>query len=465
MFACVFAHDLPVQVEQQRLGAGHPLIIRHPLEAEMVWAASAGVPAGQPVYRARQSAPAALVVEPDEEAYHARHAALESALRAFSPAIETVTLGEFLLDARGLDRLHGSFQSAAAAIQAAAHAASGLSIRVGGAANRFSAQQAARQAPRDAALVVPPGKESTFLALLSIDVLPGLPGELRRRLLLLDLKTLGDLAGLPRPAVLRQFGPEMAPLYELARGRDPRPLNPDVPPLRVVRALELPEPVADKRTVLNLANHLCRKLAQTLKDKGYHAEALRLTLVSEGGRESSAGQAAKPPTSDEGRLRFLAAQLLGHIQVASPNTRLSLSAYPLRSWHLGAYQLALVDPSAGSGQAGVAQKRTRLEETLQLLAHRFGQAVVRIAALLGPPLPLAVRVSLGDLGLPRSVEIGGEIRLVSEIHEHWRLEKWWWDRPVKRDYYRLLLADGTLRNVFQDQVNGGWYLDRAWPIL
>jgi len=74
-------------------------------------------------------------------------------------------------------------------------------------------------------------------------------------------------------------------------------------------------------------------------------------------------------------------------------------------------------------------------------------------------------VSLGDLGLPRSVEIGGEIRLVSEIHEHWRLEKWWWDRPVKRDYYRLLLADGTLRNVFQDQVNGGWYLDRAWPIL
>jgi nucleotidyltransferase/DNA polymerase involved in DNA repair len=76
--------------------------------------ARAGVQVGMSLYQAKQIAPNAQIVEPDEMAYHTRHSAMEAALRAFSPAIETVGLGEFLVDARGLERSHSASDQAIA---------------------------------------------------------------------------------------------------------------------------------------------------------------------------------------------------------------------------------------------------------------------------------------------------------------------------------------------------------------
>lgn len=201
-----------------------------------------------------------------------------AALGQFSPAIETVALGEFLLDPRGLGPHFASEQALATAILSAAQATSDLILRVGLAGGKFTAQQAARTAFANQVLVVPAGDDRRFLAPLSVDVLPGLPGELRRRLGLLDLTTLGDLTALKKPAVLRQFGPELSSLYELARGNDPRPLNPDVPPLRLVRSMSLAGAVSDRRILLNAAQRLCGQIGKALTARGFHAEALKLTL-------------------------------------------------------------------------------------------------------------------------------------------------------------------------------------------
>lgn len=462
--ACAFAENLPIQVERQRLGADVSLIITHPVEGTTVFAmsddvAEAGVRVGISVFQARQITPSALVVEPDEAAYHARHNAIRAALAAFSPAIETLGWGEFLVDARGLERSYKSDQVIAEAMCAAARLTSGLSIRVGLAVNKFTAGQAARHALPDGACIVPAGSESRCLAPLPVSVLPNLPGEMRRRLQLLDIHTLGDLSALKKAAVLRQFGAEAASLYELARGNDPRPLNPDAPPLRIVRSLQLNSPVADRRILLNAANRLAWRLSQTLEKHGYHAEAILLTLLTASGERLNAGQAVKPPTSDESRLSRQAAQLLGRLRVTAPVVSLALSAYPLRPWHTGMHQMALVE-------AGVLEKQARLEGVIQLLWRRFGQTAVKIAALLGPPMPIKVRAHLNAAGLPARLQLGGEVKVVMDLDEAWREERRWWDlRPIRRDYFRVVLTDGSLRNIFQDLLSGEWYLDRAWPIL
>ncbi len=464
--ACVLVPDLPVQLEQQRRSLTLPILIPHPIGGAVVYACSpaaaeAGVQVGLSLYQAQQMAPAAVVVEPDELAYHACHGAVQAALQAYTPLIETAGLGEFLVDLRGLAGVHGGEEALASALLGAAREASGLAVRVGAAAGMFTAGQAARLAPPNAALVVPPGGEAGFLAAQPVGVLPGLHGELRRRLALFDLHTLGDLAALRKVAVLRQFGPEMAGLYELARGNDPRPLNPDVPPLRVVRSLHLPSPVAERPPLLAAVQRLCRQLGQTLSHKGYHAEALKLTLYGADGTRREAGQAAKPPTADEARLRRLAALLLGKLPVSAPVAGLALSAYPLRSWHLGAHQLALAAHSPGA----MPEKQVRFEEALQLLYHRFGQAILRVAALLGPPVPIRVRVGLGAAGQPVRLELGGRWWALAGIDDYWREERQWWDRPLRRDYFRVLLPDGSLRKIFQNLLDGEWYLDRSWPLL
>jgi nucleotidyltransferase/DNA polymerase involved in DNA repair len=473
--AALLLPDLPVQLEQQRRGLELPLLIPHPVDSGVIFArsreaAAAGVQIGMSLYQAQQMFPLGRVVDPDEHAYHACHSAVQAALQAYTPLIETVTLGEFLIDVRGIAKQASGTPAAgeqtrlvslAAELGAAAQAASGLEVRVGLAAGKFTASQAARQAAGSGVghseLVVPPGEEARFLAPLPIDVLPNLPGEMRRRLHLLDLHTLGDLAALRKVAVLRQFGGEISSLYELARGHDPRPLNPDVPPLRLVRSLRLTSPVEQRQPLLNAIQRLCWQLSKTLNHKGYHAEALKLTLYAADGTRSELGQAAKPPTSDEARLSRLAAVLLGRLPVAAPVAVVAVSVYPLRSWHLGLQQVALA-------QAGVPARQVRFEETLQLLIHRFGAAVVRVASLLGPPVPVRVEVTLDRAGLPGRLEVGGQAFFL-EVVDQWREEQSWWDRPLRRDYFRVTMPDGSPRKIFQNLVTGDWYLDRSWPLL
>ena len=467
--ACLLAPNLPIQVQRAKLIESVSFLIPHPVDGATVFAASddllhAGVEIGMSVYQARQIAPTARIVEPDEATYHARHGALHESLKAYSLAIETVALGEFLLDVRGLERVHGSDQSLAMALLESARAASGLSIQVGIAAGKFTAHQAARSASENGVCVVPTGEESRFLSPLPITVLPNLPNEMRRRLGLLDIHTLGNLTALRKSAVLRQFGAEASGLYELARGHDPRPLQLDAPPLRLMRSMTPIDPIADRRVILNMVTHLARRLSRALATRGYHAEAIKLTLEvtsrtrGPGDIRLEYGQAVKPPTADEARLTRLAMQLLGRLGAAAPVARISLSAYPLRSWHLGMHQLALV-------KAGTPERLTRLEDALQLILHRFGQAAIQIAALLGPPLPIKTQVSLNTNGLPARLKFGGQVREVVGVDDHWREEKSWWDKPIRRDYFRVVLADGSLRNIFQDLIDGGWYIDRAWPIL
>lgn len=463
--ACVLVPDLPIQVEQQRRNISLPILIPHPIDHSTVMAASpeaveAGVRVGMSLYQAQQMAPTALVIEPDEMVYHGCHGAVFAALQAYSPLIETAGLGEFLVDVRGLERHHGDDPELASALSNAAQAAAGLAVRVGVAGGKFVAQQAARQAPTNGAVVVPPGAEASFLAPMPVEVLPNLPGEMRRRLALLDLHVLGDLAALRKLAVLRQFGAEISSLYELARGNDPRPLNPDVPPLRIVRSLRLAGPVSERVVLLNALQRLCWQMGKALNGKGYHAEGLKLTLYTASGATREIGQAAKPPTSDEARLARLAALLLGKLPVAEPVVAVALSAYPLRSWHLGMHQISLAE-----GGVPPFGKQTRFETALHVLVHRFGEVVLRVAALVGPPRPIHVTVAIGGNGQPVSYELGGQKNTVVQIDDTWREERDWWARPLQRDYFRVLLTDNSLRKIYQDLVDHEWYLDRSWPIL
>ncbi len=566
--AHVWIPDLPIQVERPRVGPG-PLVIASAIEVGTLLAcspdvATLGLGPGSSRYVAEQMLPEAVVLEADEHAYHAVHAAAQAALQTFTPEVETIGLGEWAVDLRGVTagvsaerrergvRSEGRkaksagrgergargaeagvkseaptfaqvalFEQLAAvqprllveagaqanedegrrttpraraqaptsaeamaqrltaiaqALAAAVQTASGLQVQIGVAGNRFTAEQAAKSAERSGKrdfatlhaphssllplripiTIVPSGEEARFLAPLSVEVLPHLPGEARRRLHLLDLHTLGDLAALRKPAVLRQFGGDFAGLHDLACGRDPRPVRADAPPLRIVRSLLLPE-LDERGLILNALGRLARQVGRALQHSGHHAEALRLTLTLDDGRRLEIGAAVKPPSSDETRLMRLAAQLLGRLDVPAPVVSAAVSAYPLRSWHLGFYQRALREADALSEAQG------RLETALHGLARRFGEAAVRVAALFGPPLPLPIDVDLSANGQPLRFRLGGRGYAVIAVDETWREERRWWDRPIRRDYFRLQVGDGSPRTIYQDLDRASWHLDRAWP--
>ena len=47
------------------------------------------------------------------------------------------------------------------------------------------------------------------------------------------------------------------------------------------------------------------------------------------------------------------------------------------------------------------------------------------------------------------------------VLEVWRIDDEWWRRPIHRRYLSLLLEGGRPVTVFQDLMDGSWYLQEG----
>ncbi len=489
--ACLLALHLPVQVERQHNQslARCPLVVGgRPWDAGAVLdccpqAAAAGVSPGMRLSQAERLCPAACFVPAREEAYHAVHDALAAAAGRFTPTVETAGLGLLYADVSGLGRSFGSAQDrrfgsdTRLAHQLALEAGqiSRLDVRVGLGSGKFVAEQAVRAARPGSGCVVPPGEERAFLSPLPLSALPAGP-EMQRRLHVLGVRTLGALAALPRLAVVRQFGSHAGPLHDLARGADPRPVHPATPPLQLARTRTFNDSLSDRAPLLAHADQMATELAEALSHRGYQAQGVRLRLEEKSGGERTAGMPVKPPSADSEKLSRLAGRLLGGLTPAGPVVGLSLTVYPLRPFHLGATQLALFtgtpdsplgfpsalpfDPSTALRTGAQGRRRERLREVLRRIRERFGEMIIVVASLITPPPPRPIQVTTDPQGLPRALVWRERIREVVAVYEIWRERRYWWSRPVERDYFRLETAGGQMRVIFRDVRADRWLLER-----
>jgi DNA polymerase-4 len=458
---CILIPHLPLQMELR----GEPTLAERPLViGGRPWddgavldccprAAEHGVRPGMRLFRAEALSPSACFIPAREAAYRALCDRLLAAAGRFSPTVETAGLGQAYIDASGLERQFGPDQVLARQIAREASHSTGLAAGVGMAGNKFAAEQAAWAAPPGEGVAIPPNEERSFLSPLSLDVLPAVDPEIFRRLRMLGVLTLGDLARLPRPAVVRQFGVHAGPIHDLASGRDPRPLQPDAPPLAIERRQLFDEPLRGLAPLTAHIQRLAEGMAEGLARDGYQAEGLRLRVELEDRSVEEAAGAVKPPSAAADKLARLAGQLLERVGPNAPVAGLLLITYPLRPTHLGAVQLSLLDQKRDG-------RHERLREVLRSLRVRFGELAIMVASLVKPPPPYEVQITAGPDGTPRAVVWRERIRPVKTLYESWRERRRWWGRAVERDYYRLELNDGQVRVLYQELRSGQWLLER-----
>jgi DNA polymerase IV len=461
---------LPLQVERQKrqLGPGPIIIGGRPWDPTVVLdccelAEAAGVVPGMAQTRAALRCPEARFLFANHATYQTAQAQLDAAVRQFTDQVETAGLGALFLEVGQLTRRYPEDAVLAQALIDAIHEMSGLDLQVGLAEEHFTAEQAAKAAWLNAAVIVPPRRGRTFLAPLSLSVLPA-EAEILRRLSLLGIHTLGDLAALPRIAVIRQFGAHAGFLHDLASGADPRPVFVDAPQLELRYTATFDPPTADRRTLQTRGEHMASKLAKKLVQGQHQAQGLRIQVADAEGGVTTTTTSIEPPTADEAWLRRRINILLEQIAIQRPAETLEIVGYPLRPAYLGAAQLALFS-------APLDQRWQQLQEALRRLRDRFGEVVVRIASLVTPPRPRPIEVRTGidaapslliwhdSVRAPRSDTGALHTYRVRRIYEHWRERRTWWAQPLERDYYRLEDATGELRVVYLDRRTNQWWLE------
>jgi protein ImuB len=354
-------------------------------------ARAAGVRRGMRRRHARETCPELVLLDADPGRDVRGFEPVAAAAETVVSGIEVARPGLVLAPARGAGRFHGSEEALAAALVDAVARLAGFEARVGVADGVGAAVLAAR-----ADRVVPPGATAAFLAPLGIGELvhvaaedPAAVADLVDLLGRLGLRTLGDLARLPRADVETRFGALGRWAHRVAAGDDDRPtaLRRVEPDVAVERDLD---PPVDRIEATGFAARLLAEaLHERMVARGVSCGRLRIVARTEDGQELVRTWRTEPALGGlavgrmTDRVRWqLEGWLTGHAvargagddPTPAPLVRLALHAEEVSP--AGAEQGRLW------GEAGGADLR----------AHR---AVHRIQGLLGTDAVLAAAVQGG----------------------------------------------------------------------
>lgn len=244
-----------------------------------------------------------------------------SILRGFSPHIEPSPEepGVFWLDTSGLSSLYGTLSSWALAVIERL-LAEGFAGFIATGFSRFGTYASAKSlsaGQRDVLvhadrirIVTSASAERDLAAAVPLDYLR-LPPRLRERLGLLSIRTLGELAELPRAGLVRRFGPEVLDLVTGLHGERESPLapTPETHRLTARRLLDYVEHDAT-RLLTHLEGLLDELWPALARPHGHHGHdrrvaALTLTLGREGrrGHGGKAGGSVRETLLEDHHLR------------------------------------------------------------------------------------------------------------------------------------------------------------------
>jgi protein ImuB len=339
---------------------------REQLVGEVSHAAEAfGIHPGMRLGEALARCPRLALVPPDPVGVADGWERVVATLEAIGAAVEADRPGLACFDARGLRRLHGgTLDGIVAAVRGALRRPS----RIGAGPSRFCALAAAARARSRRAGIVARATDlhSEPVALLRFrDETAELPEALDR----LGVRTLGELAALPRAVLADRFGPPGLLAHDLVHGRD-TPLRPRRPGELLEEMLELEESASGEQLGRALELLVDRLLARRERDgRSLRAVVLGATLV-EGGtwRERIV---FREPLADPVRMRLVLAQRLGLLPAPAEALRLAVERFGPP--HPGSR--ALFDD-------GSAQRRARLREAIrQVRAVAGPEGALRVLAV------------------------------------------------------------------------------------
>ena len=477
----------------------------------------AGIEPGMTLPQARALIGKLVARSRDRECERAAEEALLEIADSFSPRVESAGDGVIYVDLDGLPSLR--YQTPLSAGEGRGEGPSAelhlmreilatldkasLPARAGVASSKLAARVAAGLP--DTPTIVPSGEEAAFLAPLSLDRLsPEL--DMAATLARWGIRTIGELARLPEGEVASRLGESGRELHAIARGLDPTPIEPRLPPLVLTEGMELEWPLVSLEPFLFLANAALERLAARLDSQGIACTRLELSLRLDTDGHDARAIDLPAPTRDTKTLLTLVRLELEARPPGAAVTAFSFTARPDKPRRA---QLTLFGPPALSpdrlattiarlasmlGPERVGSPRAvdgHLPERFAQVSYapppppslsrppRTGRGLLAVRVLRPPlelevltsPPPLPPEENRGEGQLckllsitttsPEAVpRIDGTVRVSSGP---WSLEDSWWSQtPADRDYWDVELSDGALYRIYRDRKSGSWFADGVY---
>ncbi len=238
-----------------------------------------GIHAAMPIAQARRLAPNAIFLPVDIARYSQVSSHVMEIFESFTPRVEPISLDEAFLDVSGARKLLGSGREIGAAIRAKVQSQEGITCSVGIAPSKFIAKLASQHCKPDGMLEIKADRILEFLHPLPIEAMWGVGPKTAEILSRLGLKTIEEIANLPRSTLIRALGQASGEsLYELAWGRDYRDVRPSQPEKSISAAETFPQDLDSPEEILKEFLRLTERATTRLRERGLFAKTISIKV-------------------------------------------------------------------------------------------------------------------------------------------------------------------------------------------
>jgi DNA polymerase IV len=203
-------------------GSGHRTVIT----TSSYEARAFGVKTGMAVWEAKRCCPELIIVIGDNRKYTHISTQIVEIFRDYTPEVEVFSIDEAWLDVTGSLQLFGSAETIAYELKARIRHRFGITCSVGIAPNKLLAKLASDMQKPDGLTVIRSGDIARIMERLPVKDLCGIGRKTERQLLLMGIRTCGELGRCAEERLARRFGILGPRLKEMGQGRDDSPVIP-----------------------------------------------------------------------------------------------------------------------------------------------------------------------------------------------------------------------------------------------
>lgn len=358
-----------------------------------------GVQTGMTASEAQAICPGLVLVPPKFDRYAQFSEMVRRIYLDYTDLVEPFGMDECWLDVSGSQSLFGSGEVIAETIRARIKYELGLTVSIGVSFNKVFAKLGSDMKKPDAVTVITRENFREKVWGLPVGELLYVGPATRRKLELVGVTTIGQLAAYPRENLIYKLGVNGGMIHDFAAGLDHsavRPCDLALPVYSFSHGTTLTEDLHTPDEVWRVILYLCADLSRRLYDHGSYAEGIQLTVKS---NDLNIRQFQRPITATRSQLELAqgAFSLMRSYSWNRPIRAVTVGAMKLRSEN-APRQIGLFDAFAfeADGEPGGASasnepcersfdyrlRREKLEETVIGLEKRFGNHAVKPAALL-----------------------------------------------------------------------------------
>ncbi len=358
----------------------HGIILAKSLPAK-----KCGVKTGEPIFQAQKKCPELVLVPPDYGLYVQASRHLIALLKDFAPVVEQYSIDEAWADMTGTEGLYGSPVAAAEMLRQKIYDELGFTVNIGVSSNKLLAKMAGDFEKPNKVHTLFPWEMEKKLWPLPVRELFMLGPATERKLHLMGIRTIGELARTDVRILRQRFGKVGESLWNSANGRYQENLRAATEPNKGFgNSTTLPSDVTDAAQAYRVLLSLCETVGMRMRQDKKATRCLSVSLRSKEFQTFSHQKTLPTATDSTEELFRVACQIFDEAwDGVTPLRQLGVQATRLEE--RGQRQYSLFDIA----DAVDYEKKAKLDDLIDDLREKHGEGIIRRARFVGAETVLA----------------------------------------------------------------------------